>query len=160
MAYEAPDYYAIEELLTEEERLVRDTARRFVEESSAAHRRGLPQRHLPDGARAAYRRTRLLRFHAARRVRLRGASSVAYGLISQELERGDSVCVPSECAIEPRDVSIFAFGSEGQSRTGCRGWRAARRSAASASPNRTSARTPPACAPARSARTAASCSTA
>ena len=33
MTYEAPDYYAIEELLSDEERMVRDTARRrFVED--------------------------------------------------------------------------------------------------------------------------------
>ncbi len=37
MAFEAPDYYAIEELLTEEERVVRDTARRFVEEEFQPH---------------------------------------------------------------------------------------------------------------------------
>ena len=32
MAYDPPDYYGIEELLSAEERMVRDTARRFVEE--------------------------------------------------------------------------------------------------------------------------------
>ena len=116
MAYEAPDYYAIEELLTEEERLVRDTARRFVEEEFQPHivdayRNGTFPMHLvPRLAELGFFGSTLPEEYGCA-----GASSVAYGLISQELERGDSglrsfASVQSSLVMYP----IFAFGSESQ----------------------------------------------
>ena len=116
MAYEAPDYYAIEELLTEEERLVRDTARRFVEEEFQPHiveayRNGtFPMELVPRIAQLGFFGSTLPEEYGCA-----GASSVAYGLISQELERGDSglrsfASVQSSLVMYP----IFAFGSEGQ----------------------------------------------
>ena len=116
MAYEAPDYYAIEELLTEEERLVRDTARRFVEEEFQPHiveayRNGtFPMQLVPRLAELGFFGPTLPEAYGCA-----GASSVAYGLISQELERGDSglrsfASVQSSLVMYP----IFAFGSESQ----------------------------------------------
>jgi len=116
MAYEAPDYYAIEELLTEEERLVRDTARRFVEEEFQPHiveayRNGtFPMQLVPRLAELGFFGPTLPEAYGCA-----GASSVAYGLISQELERGDSglrsfASVQSSLVMYP----IFAFGSEAQ----------------------------------------------
>jgi len=116
MAYEAPDYYAIEELLTEEERLVRDTARRFVEEEFQPHiveayRNGtFPMQLVPRIAELGFFGSTLPEEYGCA-----GASSVAYGLISQELERGDSglrsfASVQSSLVMYP----IFAFGSESQ----------------------------------------------
>ena len=116
MPYEAPDYYAIEELLTEEERLVRDTARRFVEEEFQPHiveayRNGtFPMQLVPRLAELGFFGPTLPEAYGCA-----GASSVAYGLISQELERGDSglrsfASVQSSLVMYP----IFAFGSEGQ----------------------------------------------
>ncbi len=116
MAYEAPDYYAIEELLTEEERLVRDTARRFVEEEFQPHiidayRNGtFPMQLVPRLAELGFFGSTLPEEYGCA-----GASSVAYGLISQELERGDSglrsfASVQSSLVMYP----IFTFGSESQ----------------------------------------------
>ena len=116
MAYEAPDYYAIEELLTEEERLVRDTARRFVEEEFQPHivdayRNGtFPMQLVPRLAELGFFGSTLPEEYGCA-----GASSVAYGLISQELERGDSglrsfASVQSSLVMYP----IYAFGSEAQ----------------------------------------------
>lgn len=116
MAYEAPDYYAIEELLTEEERVVRDTARRFVEEEFQPHivdayRNGtFPMQLVPRLAELGFFGSTLPEEYGCA-----GASSVAYGLISQELERGDSglrsfASVQSSLVMYP----IFAFGSEAQ----------------------------------------------
>jgi len=116
MPYEAPDYYAIEELLTEEERLVRDTARRFVEEEFQPHiveayRNGtFPMQLVPRLAELGFFGPTLPEAYGCA-----GASSVAYGLISQELERGDSglrsfASVQSSLVMYP----IFAFGSESQ----------------------------------------------
>jgi glutaryl-CoA dehydrogenase len=116
MAFEAPDYYAIEELLTEEERVVRDTARRFVEEEFQPHiveayRNGtFPMQLVPRIADLGFFGPTLPEEYGCA-----GASSVAYGLISQELERGDSglrsfASVQSSLVMYP----IFAFGSETQ----------------------------------------------
>ena len=116
MAYEAPDYYAIEELLTEEERLVRDTARRFVDEEFQPHivdayRNGtFPMQLVPRLAELGFFGSTLPEEYGCA-----GASSVAYGLISQELERGDSglrsfASVQSSLVMYP----IYAFGSEAQ----------------------------------------------
>jgi hypothetical protein len=58
LAYEAPDYYGIDELLTDEERLVRDTARRFVDEEFMpriveSYRQGtFPMELVAEGSRA------------------------------------------------------------------------------------------------------------
>ena len=54
-------------------------------------------------------------------------NAVSYGLICQELERGDSgirsfVSVQSSLCMYP----IYAYGTEEQSSTTCRAWRGAR----------------------------------
>jgi len=84
------DYYRIEELLTEEERAARDRARRFVQEEAVReivpfHRAGkFPEQLIP--------RMGALGFYAPylKGQRRAGLSYTAYGLIMQELERGDS----------------------------------------------------------------------
>ena len=70
-------------------------------------------------------------------------SNVAYGLVMQELERGDSglrsfVSVQSALVMYP----IHAYGSTSKRINGCRACKPAKRSAASASPSRSSARIP------------------
>jgi glutaryl-CoA dehydrogenase len=84
------DYYRIEELLTAEERAARDRARRFVQEEAmpeivSAHRAGkFPEKLIPRmgelGFFAPY-----LKDHGCA-----GLSYTAFGLMMQELERGDS----------------------------------------------------------------------
>ena len=84
------DYYAIEELLSDEERAARDKARRFVDEEVMkevvpCHRAGkFPEHLIP--------RMGALRFYAPhlKEHGCAGLSYTAYGLIMQELERADS----------------------------------------------------------------------
>ena len=84
------DYYAMEELLTEEERAARDRARQFVQEEAMreivpCHRAGkFPEHLIPRmGALGFY--APYLKEHG-----YTGLSHTAYGLIMQELERADS----------------------------------------------------------------------
>jgi glutaryl-CoA dehydrogenase len=84
------DYYAVEELLSDEERAARDKARRFVDEEVMkevvpCHRAGkFPEHLIP--------RMGALRFYAPQLKEhgCAGLSYTAYGLIMQELERADS----------------------------------------------------------------------
>src|SRR5213596_2185993 len=84
------DYYAIEELLTKDERAARDRARRFVQEEVLSevvpcHRAAkFPDHLIP--------RMGALRFYAPylKEHGCAGVSYTAYGLIMQELERADS----------------------------------------------------------------------
>jgi glutaryl-CoA dehydrogenase len=109
------DYYNIEELLTDEERAERDRARRFVQEEVLSeivpcHRAGkFPERLIP--------RMGALGFYAPYLTEhgCRGVSYTAYGLIMQELERGDSglrslASVQGALAIQ----AIHSFGSTDQ----------------------------------------------
>ena len=118
MPYTPPDYYAIEELLSDEERMVRDTARRFVEEEylplvTAAFRDGqFPMQVVPRLATLGFFGPTLPEEYGGA-----GLNNVAYGLISQELERGDSglrsfASVQSGLVMYP----IYTFGSEEQRR--------------------------------------------
>jgi glutaryl-CoA dehydrogenase len=84
------DYYAIEKLLTDEERAARDRARRFVQEEVMqeivpCHRAG----KVPENLTA---RMGALGFYAPQLKEhgCAGLSYTAYGLIMQELERADS----------------------------------------------------------------------
>src|SRR5437867_11213600 len=84
------DYYAIEELLTNEERTARDRARSFVQAEVMqkvvpCHRAGKFPEHLTP-------RMGALRFYAPylKEHGCAGLSYTGYGLIMQELERADS----------------------------------------------------------------------
>src|SRR5437764_75522 len=84
------DYYAIEELITDEERAARDRTRRFVQEEVMqevvpCHRAAKFPEHLT-------RRMGALGFYAPQLKEhgCAGLSYTAYGLIMQELERADS----------------------------------------------------------------------
>src|SRR6185295_8669713 len=84
------DYYAIEELLTDDERAARDRARRFVQEEVmpevvACHRAGKFPEQLIARAGALQFYAPYLKEHGCA-----GLSYTGYGLIMQELERGDS----------------------------------------------------------------------
>jgi glutaryl-CoA dehydrogenase len=109
------DFIEFDALLTDEERLVRDTVRTFVDEKvkpiiEECHREGrTPLALVPEmGA--------LNLFGASlTEYGLPGLGGVAYGLIMQELERGDSglrsfVSVQSSLVMYP----IYAFGSKEQ----------------------------------------------
>ncbi len=87
---EAPDFYQFSALLTEEERQVRDTVGRFVDErvlpiigDCFEHER-FPMELVPEMAELGLFGPTFEDYGCA------GLSNVAYGLIMQELERGDS----------------------------------------------------------------------
>src|SRR5438034_6780081 len=84
------DYYAIDDLLTNEERAARDRARRFVQEEVMqevvpCHRAGKFPEHLTARMGALGFYAPQLKEHGCA-----GLSYTAYGLIMQELERADS----------------------------------------------------------------------
>jgi len=112
------DFYNIDSVLSEEERAVRDSVRRFVDERvlpiiGKAYVEGrFPREILPQMAELGVFGANLPEEYGCA-----GLNNVAYGLINQELERGDSgvrsfASVQSSLVMYP----IFAFGSEEQKR--------------------------------------------
>jgi len=110
------DFFNIESLLSEEERAVRDSVRRFVDDRvlpviGPCYVEGrFPREILPDLAELGVFGANLPEEYGCA-----GLNNVAYGLIMQELERGDSgvrsfVSVQGALAMYP----IYAFGSEEQ----------------------------------------------
>jgi glutaryl-CoA dehydrogenase len=111
----ATDLYNIDHLLSEEERMVRDTVRKFVQErvlpiiGEHFEAGTFPRELIPAIADLGLLGMHLDGYGCA------GLSSVCYGLACQELEAGDSglrsfVSVQGSLAMFP----IFAFGSEEQ----------------------------------------------
>ena len=115
MAYEALDFYDIDSLLTDEERMVRDMVRDWVEDRvipniEEACRDGV----FPDEWRIEIGEMGILGA-PLKGYGCPGLSYIAYGLICQELERGDSgvrsfASVQGSLAMYP----IWDFGSEEQ----------------------------------------------
>jgi glutaryl-CoA dehydrogenase len=118
LAVRPSDYFQINELLTEDERLVRDTVRRFVEREVLPHiggwwLRGEFPRHLIP----ALGELGVLGANLPAEYGAAGVNNIAYGLILQELERGDSglrsfASVQGSLVMYP----IYSFGSEAQRR--------------------------------------------
>jgi len=115
MAFERVDYLGFDVLLTEEQRLVRDTVGSWVDErvlpiiEDAAWEGRFPNELVPEMAGMHLFGATLSDYG------LPGLDNVAYGLIMQELERGDSglrsfVSVQSALVMYP----IHAFGSQEQ----------------------------------------------
>jgi glutaryl-CoA dehydrogenase len=111
------DYYGVEELLTYEERMIRTSVRSFVEREAlplleGCHaREEFPKQLIPRMAELGIFGAHLKGYGCA------GLSSVAYGLIMQELEAGDSGLrsmgsVQGSLAM----YAIWRFGSEEQKR--------------------------------------------
>jgi len=109
------DYLHIDSLFSEQELLVRDTARRFVDERVIPLIRDcyrdarFPQELIPEMASLGFLGANLEGYGCA------GMSNVEYGLIMQELERGDSglrsfVSVQGALVMYP----ILTFGGEEQ----------------------------------------------
>lgn len=114
--YEAPDYYLIDELLTDEHRLVRNTVRNWVKKEVSpiiedyAQRSEFPKQLLSGLADiGAFGPTIPQEYGGA------GLDYIAYGLIMQEIERGDSG-IRSTASVQGSLVMypIYAFGSEEQ----------------------------------------------
>ncbi len=118
MAFQGVDFYRLDDLLSDEEKLVRDTVRAFVEDRvlpviEDCYQAGtFPMDLIPAMAELGFFGANLEGYGCA------GLGSTAYGLIMQELERGDSglrsfVSVQGALVMYP----IHAFGSERQKET-------------------------------------------
>ena len=109
------DYYNLDDLLTDEERMIRKTVRDFVEREALPiiedhhSREAFPRHLIPRMAELGLFGANLKGYGCA------GFNNIAYGLICQEMERGDSglrsmVSVQGSLCMHP----IHAFGSEAQ----------------------------------------------
>ncbi len=112
------DYYVLDDLLTDDERMVRDTVRRFVDREVLPHiggwwLRGEFPRHLI----SALGSLGVLGANLPAEYGAAGVNNITYGLILQELERGDSG-VRSFASVQGALVMypIHRFGSEAQRR--------------------------------------------
>jgi glutaryl-CoA dehydrogenase len=112
------DFLEFDTLLSDDERLVRDTARQFIEDNlipiiEECNRAGrFPRELVKPMADLGFFGASLKDYGCA------GMSNVEYGLVMQELERGDSgvrsfVSVQSALVMYP----IYAFGSDQQKQT-------------------------------------------
>src|SRR6266481_1010566 len=113
--FKGVDFIAFDSLLSDDERLVRDTARRFIEDNlvpivEQCNREGrFPRELVKPMAQLGFFGASLQGYGCA------GMSNVEYGLVMQELERGDSgvrsfVSVQSALVMFP----IYSFGSDAQ----------------------------------------------
>jgi glutaryl-CoA dehydrogenase len=116
MAFQGIDFYQLDALLSEDERAVRDTVRRFVDEEvmpiiGDCYVEGrFPKQLVPRMAELG-----LFGANLPEEYGCAGLNNVAYGLIMQELERGDSG-IRSFASVQGALVMypIYAFGSEEQ----------------------------------------------
>ncbi len=116
--YTGVDFYEVDGLLSEEERAVRDTVRAWVDDhlmpviGSCYVEGRFPKELIPGMAELGFFGANLPEEYGCA-----GLNNVAYGLIMQELERGDSG-IRSFASVQGALVMypIFAFGSEEQKR--------------------------------------------
>jgi glutaryl-CoA dehydrogenase len=116
--FQHPDYYLVDELLTEEQKLIRDTVRQWVKKEVTpviedyAQRAEFPK-HLIKGLAelGCFGPTIPVEYGGA------GLDYITYGLMMQEIERGDSG-VRSTASVQGSLVMfpIYAYGSEEQRR--------------------------------------------
>lgn len=109
------DYYALDDLFSDEEKITRKTVRDFVEREAIPiledhnAREAFPRHLIPRMAELGFFGCNLKGYGCA------GMNNITYGLICQEMERGDSglrsmVSVQGSLCMYP----IYAFGSEEQ----------------------------------------------
>lgn len=115
MAFQGVDFLDLDSLLTDEEKVVRASVRQWVEENvipvieKHTQEATFPKQLVPEMARLGYLGSNLDGYGCA------GMSNVEYGLIMQEIERGDSglrsfISVQSALVMWP----IYTYGSEEQ----------------------------------------------
>src|ERR1051326_664138 len=115
MAFRGVDYFLVDSLFSEQELMVRQTARRFTEERIVPLSRDcyrdarFPSELIPELAELGFLGANLEGYGCA------GLSNVEYGLVMQELERGDSgirsfVSVQGALVMYP----ILTYGSDDQ----------------------------------------------
>lgn len=116
--FQHPDYFALDELLTEEHKLVRDSVRNYVKKEISpiiedyAQRAAFPEQIVRQlGEMGCFGPTVPTEYGGG------GLDYISYGLMMQELERGDSG-VRSTASVQGSLVMfpIYAYGSEEQKR--------------------------------------------
>lgn len=114
--FQSPDYYELDELFTEEHRMIRDTVRAYVKKEISpiiedyAQRAEFPVQIVQQlGELGCFGPTIPAEYGGG------GLDYIAYGLMMQELERGDSG-VRSTASVQGSLVMfpIYAYGSEAQ----------------------------------------------
>jgi glutaryl-CoA dehydrogenase len=114
--FQSPDYYLLDELLTDEQKLIRESVRNYVKIEISpiiedyAQRAEFPQQIVPQlGALGCFGPTIPETYGGG------GLDYISYGLMMQELERGDS-SVRSTASVQGSLVMfpIYAYGSEEQ----------------------------------------------
>lgn len=116
--FQGHDYYQVDELLTEEHKLIRETARTWVKQNVSpiieeyAQRSEFPKQLIPGLAEIGAFGPYIPQEYGGS-----GLDQISYGIIMQELERGDSgirstASVQSSLVMYP----IYTYGSEAQRR--------------------------------------------
>lgn len=114
--FQAPDYYLLDELLTEEHKLIRDTARAWVKrEVSPIIEQACQSTLFPKQILKGLAEIGAFGPYIPAEYGGGGLDQISYGLIMQELERGDSgirstASVQSSLVMYP----IYSFGDENQ----------------------------------------------
>lgn len=114
--FEAPDYYQLDELLTEEHKLVRDAARSWVKREISPIIENYAQKaEFPKQIINGLAEIGAFGPYIPEEYGGAGLDQIAYGLIMQEIERGDSG-VRSTASVQSSLVMypIFKYGSEEQ----------------------------------------------
>jgi glutaryl-CoA dehydrogenase len=125
--FQGVDYFDTDSLLSEEERMIRDTVREWVDdELMPVIEHAYIERASP-GAHPGMAELGMFGANLPEEYGCAGLNNVAYGLIMQELERGDSgirsfASVQGALCMYP----IYAFGSEEQKRSTSPAWPPAR----------------------------------
>jgi glutaryl-CoA dehydrogenase len=116
--YQSPDYYLLDDLISEEHKLIRSSVRNWVNKSVSpiiedyAQRAEFPKELIPGmGDLGLFGPTIPVEYGGS------GLDYLAYGMMMQEVERGDSG-IRSTASVQGSLVMypIFAFGSEEQKR--------------------------------------------
>jgi glutaryl-CoA dehydrogenase len=114
--FESPDYYQLDELLSEEHLMIRASIRDFVKKEISPFIEGWAEKnHFPNeivskfGLMGAFGPTVPLQYGGG------GLDYISYGLIMQEIERGDSA-MRSTASVQGSLVMypIYTYGSEEQ----------------------------------------------
>lgn len=113
--YKQPDYYQLDELLTDEQKLIRDAVRDWVNEKILPVIDEYAQDHKPFNVMKQLGEIGALGPYIPTEYGGAGLDQISYGLIMQELERADSA-IRSAASVQSSLVMypIFTFGTEEQ----------------------------------------------
>ena len=116
LPYTAPDYYGVDDLLTDEQKHIRESVRKFIDAKlqpiieDFAQRAETPRHLIPDMAEQGFFGPMIPEAYGGG-----GFDYTTYGVIMQEIERCDSG-IRSLCSVQSSLVMwpIYAFGNEEQ----------------------------------------------